>query len=378
MISRELIQRGGSKLELTRAILEEGIDVPVPSSAWLYAGQALSSIRPAFERMRKPVILRGSHPNDYDGFVDVVPTTTGIQRFEQVEDAVRRAEERMRQDDVKIHCEDWGQPYSPEVHFLIQEEGSPVKGSMIRHPHDRTQMRIQWVDTSKSRMEQMRMWIHVLGYGGGLDDMSLVTSNMSKEEALEIIGVYETVEMSGLLDDGYSHQVEFGLDPLMFYQARPFKPFMETDEFRLPSLDCPHLSSFESFGLTPPDGVEIEFTIMSSDDLCREDPKHGSRGYGLILYGLYPMEDLTIPVGRRLGELAVYCSPCGGNGYLSHGNYKPMKKADVTLIATHLEGGGLASRSIADIMGPHYFENFRESRVFSNGRRAIIVPSKFM
>ena len=64
MISDAIIQRGGSKLEITRAVIESGLKIPVPRSAWLYYGQDIGSLRGSFNDMRKPVIVRGSHPND--------------------------------------------------------------------------------------------------------------------------------------------------------------------------------------------------------------------------------------------------------------------------------------------------------------------------
>ena len=56
----------------------------------------------------------------------------------------------MESDGVRIHCEDWKQPYSPEVHFLIQEQGSDIVGSMLRHPHDKQRLIIQYRDIGPS------------------------------------------------------------------------------------------------------------------------------------------------------------------------------------------------------------------------------------
>ena len=53
VISQELIGRGGSKLEITRALLEQEADVPIPNSIWRYYGQSLDSIREGFERLKK-------------------------------------------------------------------------------------------------------------------------------------------------------------------------------------------------------------------------------------------------------------------------------------------------------------------------------------
>src|SRR3989338_11113035 len=104
MITPQLIQRGGSKLEITRALLEAGIDMPIPRSTWKYYGQSLDSILPEFNKMKKPVIVRGSHPNDYHGFIDVIPTVRDVETVQELEIAIKRIEEEIESEDVKKHC----------------------------------------------------------------------------------------------------------------------------------------------------------------------------------------------------------------------------------------------------------------------------------
>jgi len=151
MISQNIIRRGGSKLEITRALIERNVGIPVPVSTWKYYGQDLDSIRRDFESMRKPVIVRGSHRNDYEGFIDVVPTYRNVNDFRELENAVRYIEGATESDDVRVHCEDWDQPYTPKVHILVQEQSrSAIVGSMLRHPHDRKQLIIQYFDMNDS------------------------------------------------------------------------------------------------------------------------------------------------------------------------------------------------------------------------------------
>src|SRR3989339_215015 len=122
MITEEKIKRGGSKLEITREVLEGRLDIPVPISAWRYYGDDLAPLVNAFQGMKKPVIVRGSHPNDYHGFVDVVPTIRDVVSIPELEKAVRIIEDEVKSEDVRIHCEDWKQPFTPEVHILMQEQ----------------------------------------------------------------------------------------------------------------------------------------------------------------------------------------------------------------------------------------------------------------
>jgi hypothetical protein len=204
MITQETINRGGSKLEFTRAIIERRLAVPVPVSAWRYCGQDLSILRKDFDAMKKPVIVRGSHPNDYHGFIDVVPTERDVKEWSQLEFSVRRIERQIQQNpDVRIHCEDWGQPYIPEVHILLQEQSpSQYIGSMIRHPHTR-EIHIEWYDISDKGL--VKNCADTIENNLIVNDVSPL-EEVTEGEIKEIIEMYKALESTGLLDPEWSHQ----------------------------------------------------------------------------------------------------------------------------------------------------------------------------
>lgn len=386
MITQEQINRGGSKLEITRALFEAGLDrdLPIPRSTLKYYGYGLDPVLPAFLRMKTPVIVRGSHPNDYHGFIDVVPTIKNVNTVSQLEEAVKIIEESMLRPEVKAHCEDWNQPYTPEVHLLIQEQGSPIVGSMLRNPHDRNKLMIQYVNSDhRDPNDWARDIVSVaLSLRSGeifhSSDLDIPDSEIKK-----LIEMYEKLEASGVLDNEWSQQVEFGLCPLGFYQARPFKKFQKPADFSVWDImqeieknkEVSYINSYESFGITPKEGIDMEFVGVNSINL------YGP--YGNVdlpndkPYGLIVQDKLKrgVRVEQPFFDLRVYATPVNETGYLFHNDYRLIKRAQISLIEQVLrdsEGKKIHTFSGAD------YRNFKESRVFADGKKAIIVPRKFL
>ncbi|MBS3136984.1 hypothetical protein J4232_01000 [Candidatus Woesearchaeota archaeon] len=95
MISEAEIQHGGSKLEITRALLEAGYGsqksgIPIQRSTFWYNGSDVEPLLKKFRRMKKPIIVRGSHPTDYHWGIDVFTTVKGISTEAELENAVRK------------------------------------------------------------------------------------------------------------------------------------------------------------------------------------------------------------------------------------------------------------------------------------------------
>lgn len=377
MISEEAINRGGSKLEVTRALLEAEVDIPIPRSTWKYYSQDLDSVRADFEALRKPVIVRGSHRNDYHGFIDVIPTHKDVNSFSELELAIKDIEKVTSSHAVRVHSEDWGQSYTPEVHVLIQEQGSTFVGSMLRHPHTGN-LHIQYTDVDRSKYYGKPSVSSGMVFKNG-NFYTIDNVDISKDEIEEAVEMYLKLEASSILDTSYSQHVEFGLRPLMFYQARPFKKFNSVGDFgdfQLPhefDEGYPIISSSMVFGITPEEGIELQFIQVRPRDLYSDnDPiNEGVESYGLILTSkLYSPP----PTGKRFGQMKALASASYETNFLFHENYRLVKKADISLIGFNLSNSNDLSlyHDSADL------SMFGNSRVFSNGYRGVIIPTQFL
>ena len=341
MISQEIINRGGSKLEITRAIIEGGLslDIPVPNSVWLYDSDARDPrvVAEAVKELHSTLIVRGSHPNDYHGYIDVIPTHRNVRDRSQLEEAVQDILVKTASDDTRKHATDWGQPFSPQVHLLIQEQSpSTIIGSMIRHPHDKKQLRIQYADLKRRHGDFRDIYSFANTDKRGELIHEPQMTGIIDAEILQLIAMYERLEKSGILDPKWSYQVEFGLRPLMFFQARPFKKFQRGGKFDVPETygqTYPYMTFDDAFGITPPDGLPVTFhpaswEHFSCDDMVLQPIQKGER-YSLILVSKLSESPET---RFNLGNLVAFVSPCESWDYLYHGNYRFMKKADHSCI----------------------------------------------
>jgi hypothetical protein len=334
--------------------------------------------------MEKPIIVRGSHPNDYHGFVDVVPTYRNVETFTELEKRIQEAENFMKRREVKVHCEDWGQPYSEEIHFLIQEQGSNIVGSSLRHPHTRD-LHIEYVELIKNIiMNYPSPLIKFIDIKEGRTELPMCI--MGDEEqtkiAKEVIELYEKLENSGILDPSFSQQIEFGLNPLMFYQARPFKKFQPVQNFEMPPLEKnePFIWAPLVFGITPKEGIELNFKMIKITDLLGPLPHFGKSGKN---YGLVVMREFrkSPPLNKKFNNLTIYCSYCPfGKLYLTHANYRSMKKTEYSMIGITIIS---TNNSISEINSDQIiFEEqaklFKKSRFFSNGESSRLIPTKFL
>lgn len=347
MLNRELILRGGSKLEATRLFLEQRLDIPIPQSAFLYAGQSLDSVRTEFEGMKKPVIVRGSNKGDWHGMIGVVPTTRDVYIWSELEAAIRKHEKFMKKEEVKDYAKDEGTPYTEEVHHLIQEQASKIVGILMRHPNQPDKLIIKYVNPNDYRPD---LWSRTAFVGdaeytaqNGLSRTIVPqmpeNAKVTNKDLIQIVEMFTSIEESGLIEHGWAYQLEFGIHPMMFFQIRPFKPIQQSD-FRidLEEYGDPHIYLPDVFGITSKDGIELPFVAMTGWNLSGSTHKNPlwnvENPYGLMYDSKL---DDELPIRMPFGKLQVILT--GGSGItLFHGPYRLMKRASIS-------GGGYASYS---------------------------------
>ncbi len=363
MITPELITRGGSKLEVTRSLLESNLNIPIPNSAWKYYDEEVGVLRDHFIKMKKPVIVRGSHVNDWDGFIDVVETIDDLSNFSDVIRAVESIERCIDNDKVRLHCEDWGQKFTPKVHVLMQEQGSNIRGSMIRHPNNKEKFIIQYREESGFYHDNVNYAEVNLGNIQSMHDYGVNDEHME-----QVVQMYLQIENSGLVDPSWAYQMEFGLKPLLFYQFRPFKKKQLAPEFTEPNVkgNYPFITSDTFFGA---EDTDVDFKFVSIQELMypKSDFK-SEKEYGLYLYNGFGYND-SPALDLKIGNLKVFCPSSFFFNYLFHSNYRLMKRADITLIQPEV----YPSMSFDEMR-----KTFRYSRIFISEDRARIIPRKYL
>jgi len=378
MLTAELIRRGGSKLEATRLFLERGLDIPIPHSTWHYHGQPLDSIVTEFNKLRKPVIVRGSDRYDWHGRIGVLPTIRDVETFEGLEDAIKQTERFMFDADFKKFADDEGLGHTEEVHQLIQEQSSSnIVGSLLRHPNDPDRIVINYINrVERSSDSDYRAPVSMADYNGGrIISRSSMDRFVDDNKILEVVKMFEKIEASGLLESGWSYHMEFGLKPTLFYQIKPFKQIEEKDFFIYQcEFDAPHLHLYDVIGKTPREGIVLQFKFtnkMAFDRSTHRNPLVDiSKPYGLLLQdrGCGDEASITIP----MGEMQAFFIK-SGSIQLFHGTYRFMKRANVSCFNFWAEN--FKEKNNTQFSMPERLLDYEgNARLIADGKSGVLIP----
>ncbi len=201
-------------------------------------------------------IVRSSHPAEFWGLAGLLETVKDVD-YKGIKEAVRKIEKSFRRKDLQIYAEQNNIDLGDCFYVGIQEQSdSKYNGSIMRHPNNPD---VIFVHFSEGEENSRRNWLLKYGHDQDIDSQLHYFDPIEtkvKKEIAELKEFYEQIEKSGLLPE-YSLQVEFGLDPLSIYQARPFKRF-ETADFEVPLFDvAPNYRTDMVFGITSQEGIAL-------------------------------------------------------------------------------------------------------------------------
>jgi hypothetical protein len=379
MITQEQISRGGSKLEITRALMEKGFPY-IPDSTFLYAGQDLSSIERDVQRMLRNdgrVIVRGSNPADYHGAVGVFPTDLNITSISQVERCIRAAQEYMKKPEVKRYIElNDRQAFVPELHFLIQRQAKlRSRGQLLEHPHcDYVYGGVLDGPSNRLFTQQMDLIKGELETTGAFPEIDIDVFRRYEERIyFEILPALKEV---GVLDESFAHNFEIGLEDGLIFQARPFKKFQEPVEHKLDFSQIPHVcwrGNYKRmrgiFGITDEEGIDlINVSLPTQQELFNFQYYGDNFNAGDEDYSLYlPFDSVhqSSSIDFIFSNMRAALLPSPVYDCLTHNIYRFMKKAE--LVVT-----GNLFRRREDML--------KEERMtyFADGKSITIVPTRYL
>ena len=296
-----------------------------PLIAYLDRDQDFSAIADKIPECFPTVIVRGTHPNDNEGLVDILHTVPGISHKDALEAAVDEIRDRAKWLSVFNYNEYEGQEYDGNVGILIQEQCSKASGSIVEHPHKRGIYIIDFVDIATDNERVIEHYV-VDQREIGKPDYSLF--NINDRVLRKIIELYKKFQKSGFIPEDYSFQMEFGLkgsslspekELVLFYQARPFKRF-EEPPFRLKKR-----RQYECYGTTPKKGIVFP-VVKTSHEIGVNNVQEP---FAWIIQGMtHKMSPncqprnmkVFLPLGRRVNSL-------------EHNTYRWIRKADISIVS---------------------------------------------
>ncbi|MBP9779103.1 hypothetical protein KBD33_00600 [Candidatus Gracilibacteria bacterium] len=204
-------------------------------------------------------------------------------------------------------------------------------GSVIEHPNNPGVYAISYMPNNySSDMHDNGLFMDFInddgeylgGYNGHL-------SHSSQEKVPHyirtIVALYKKIKQKQFFEDGISFQMEFGTDryakPFIF-QLRQFRPFEKATWNHTTGKNS------LSFGITPEEGVEINYEIRDGIEFCMLLTESVQEGVnGLILNDL----KLNIPPVFHMEDLQLFSMGGFSRPNLEHHLYDPAMKVPLVI-----------------------------------------------
>lgn len=302
-------------------------------------------------------IIRGSHPHDFQGLVDVLETKTALSKnSDDIPYAVFLLRRGAESEEVMDYARYENSQYDGKITVGIQPHNGGLRGSVVEHPNQPGNFLVTRII---DRGDDMCMpSVGRYDQQGALQqDMNYHPEALQSEKTL--IDFYKIIQRSELVKDHLSFQMEFGgpLDNPSIYQVRAFTNKQVAD-FVLEEYPSRTLT----FGVTPPDGIVMPYATWNPS-VAFSFPGNQNPGvpWALLRTYHYHDRDLSFQPKNMAAYLAGQCYKSSAWQSLEHGHFSMAQKADVTLF----EGRVYRFEKLAEHKGGTL-------RIISDGRGATV------
>lgn len=205
---------------------------------------------------------------------------------------------------------------TPRINVIAAKVAhSKYTGTYIQHPNNRD----FYVTTLMERNEPNGITTFTYGESFGVRNFDERANRFSLPKAVkyqlaETTRWHDVIGTLPDMDPGWAYQIEFGLDPLMLFQVRPFKS-KERADFRLNQPRGPEGPIV--IGITPKEG--IDFTVSSNSRFAAQSPHM----LFTDLRDLRMIPDLEFQQAYLLQD---------GGGILAHKDVKPIRQSELCVI----------------------------------------------
>lgn len=314
----------------------------------------------------KEVIVRGSHPNDVNGLVDVLRTRVVPANKRAVGETIEEIREAARRASVIKYAKEENPSYDGRVIVGIQPYGGSERGSIVEHPNRPGEYVISHVMNDSSMPSGMRV-----SSSGVYDPRTGAFTRAGDRVGVlsgadSVVKVYESIKKAGLIRDDYSFQVEFlHADGKItaINQVRAFRPFELVTPF-----EVPHGKNRLVFGVTGPDGVVLPAHHAPLGYLEDENGNPKAMEGPWALLGTYHNGNPGLSYTPQLGAYLVSQSfETGLTDSLEHHHFRLAQRAALTVFEDIFQRGDFTS----------LFPPMDREYLAANARIAECVSSSF-
>lgn len=271
-------------------------------------------------------IVRASHPNDFQGLVDVLATKVVPGTGRDIMNAIDHIRGEATSDLVMTYGKYENPSYDGKVTLAVQphqkNSSDYRRGSIVEHPNRPDTYLINWVEDYGSHDRDVTSALY------NAEGKRIQEFCYGKKDAAELVKMYQIIQRSEIVRDGLSFQLEFGegmqiIGLPALYQIRAFTKRAVAD-FKIDErTDNPH--GFV-FGITPPEGITLPVYHDKFDE-----PGEPNEPYALFRGGHFWERNLE----NMPRNMSAYLpgSTFGSSGYpnLEHTHFWQAQKADVTV-----------------------------------------------
>lgn len=294
-----------------------------------------------------PVIVRGSHPNDHEGLVDVIRSRKDINTKDKLIGIIKTIRDSANLSNVHLYNKYEGQSYDGNIRIMIADQLmddyvfhsniSAERGSIIEHPHQKNTYIIEIATPTLTKKEYLNRFVvrnnevvQCLDDGDEISVSNFDCNLADKKNYSQIIDLYSLVKFSEFIPSDISFQMEFGFTNkprknkanVQFFQARPFKKFEEPTFI----LGDHENSNYMCFGITPKKGIELPLNMLSVNN--EKDIMNFKKNYALIIEHNSSSRDLSF----QPKKMQVYLSAKNRAASLEHNNFRWVRKAEVSIM----------------------------------------------
>lgn len=284
-------------------------------------------------------ILRGTHPNDHEGFVDILDSDkligfdetrqTVLEKFKTYIEVLR---DNAKRPEIFDYSKYEGQDYDGEIGIVIQPLNPGRRGSVVEHPNERGTYLIDIVTKNIGCDVDSLDRLTVIGDKIDEQHSNVIVRIGHEELAEKIVTLYDRVRGTEYIPPESSFQMEFGINEggfdkerVLFYQARPFLKF-EEPPFK---LGDDWWGKYSCFGITPEEGVTLPVVKTFHQHDVNEIP----HDFAWVIQNMTARMSAHarprnmrafLPIGLRVNSL-------------EHNTYRWIRKADVSILDPHEE-----------------------------------------
>ena len=297
----------------------------------------------------KPKVVRGCHLLDFVRMVDVIDTVKASKGRLDVRKAIDDVLEQAAGEDVRSFVEyESGIQFDGKIGILVEDYYGEERGSIVEHPHMKGIYRVGKVTPTVlydlaqlSTVGKYNVDEEICDVNGRVIDPFNTKStenivfqsfqSIEQDEARKVINLYKKISDSGLIPEGYSFQMEYGINKTtqepIFYQARLFKQFAERASYEIDVLewDC-RTTPFSTFGITPESGIEVNLAYLDEEGIKHSSNKE-SVAFAYSASGKNQRGSTSLDIQPK--NMKVYLPY--QEQLLEHGHYRWLQKAPISL-----------------------------------------------